>query len=144
MQVLLMRQLRSSPLTVDCRGRDRWRTFTITTCGGDIIVKRDACPIRSFTLAHPHAAQRVLSVPTFLPSRLDDNGNNSGNDNPILNGESLELYLHWRKWNGMTILRNYPNLRSSHGAYTSTIGLLSHPLTFPLTLGWYFAAGRSR
>ena len=143
MNLLLMRQLRSSPLTVDCRGRDRWWTFAIATCGGDIIVKRDDYTIRSFALAHPHAARRILSVPTFLPSCRDDE-DNDGNNNPILDGESLKTYLHWRKWNVMTILHNYPNLRNSHDAYTSAIGLLSHPLTFPLTLGWYFAAGRSR
>ena len=118
-------------------------TFAIATSGGDIIVKRDNCPIQSFALAHPHAARRVLLVPTFLTSRWDDNDGN-GNNNPILNGESLESYIHWRKRNVMAILYNYPNLRNSHDAYTSAIVLLSHPLTFPLTRGRYFAAGRSR
>jgi hypothetical protein len=112
----------------------------------------EVCPIRSFAITHPKLAKQILAVPSIstLPPLVDTNGSNG---NPILQQRrgkvasttSLEDYLDWRNWNIKSILQRSSNLRSDdeeedydNTAYQLAIGLLSHTLTFPLTLGHYF------
>ena len=82
----------------------------------------------------------------------DDDRDDAGGDNPILRGGSLEEYLLWRGWDVDGILRERGDLLllgddggdgddQDEGALlrSAAVGLLSHPLTFPLTLGRHFA-----
>ena len=82
------------------------------------------CPHRRFAKSYPDAARRVLSVPSYV-----------GNNNPILRDEKLENYLQWRGWDIERILNDYGCGDLEKLNYSAAVGLLSHPLTFPLTLG---------
>jgi hypothetical protein len=107
----------------------------------------DVCPIRSFAITHPKLANQILSVPSIstIPPLADANGSSC---NPILQQRrgkvasttSLEDYLDWRNWNIKSILqRNKLNYDDNYTSYYQlAVGLLSHTLTFPLTLGHYF------
>ncbi|KAL3758999.1 hypothetical protein ACHAWU_008608 [Discostella pseudostelligera] len=94
------------------------------------------CPIRSFAKNYPEAARQILSTPSFSASNsLDKVG-----DNPLLRaGGTLEQYLDWRGWDLSRILKVH-NLDGDDNLLQSAIGLLSHPLTFPLTLGRHVRA----
>ncbi|KAL3770747.1 hypothetical protein ACHAW5_001464 [Stephanodiscus triporus] len=103
----------------------------------------DVCPVRSFAAAHPEAARRVLSVPAFTPPPpIEEDDGGIEFDNPIVRGGSLEEYLRWRGWDVGGALDS--DLRDNDDAVRSAIGLLSHPLTFPLTLGRHLAGFRGR
>ncbi|KAL7489208.1 hypothetical protein ACHAW6_014800 [Cyclotella cf. meneghiniana] len=89
------------------------------------------CPIRSFAKNHPEAARLILETPPF-PHR--DSSSSSSRSPPFPRDETLEDYLKWRRWdvNIHKILREH---RLEEPALESAAGLLSHPLSFPLTLG---------
>ena len=92
----------------------------------------DGCPHRGFAKRYPSAAAQVLKVPQFSSkhhviannSRLYEFGNKD---------ESLERYIEWRGWNIGSILRDH-GVDDNKLLIDASIGLLSHPLTFPLTL----------
>ncbi|KAL7496405.1 hypothetical protein ACHAWT_004562 [Skeletonema menzelii] len=85
----------------------------------------DGCPNREFAKKYPAAAAQVLTVPSFSYEYEDMIANpSSGQD------ESLERYLEWRGWDINSVLSKNNLSNTSEAA----IGLLSHPLTFPLTL----------
>lgn len=89
------------------------------------------CPIRAFAKQHPEAARQVLSVPSIAVL----NSSNKVGDNPLLRScGTLEQYLHWRGWD-LDGIRKGHKLDYDEGMLQSAVGLLSHPLTFPLTLG---------
>ncbi len=91
----------------------------------------DHCRIRSFAKQHPEAARQVLSVPSTALTKSYD----SNEGNPLLRScGTLEQYLQWRGWDIDGIL-NLHNLGGDDEMLQSAVGLLSHPLTFPLTLG---------
>ncbi len=100
----------------------------------------DSCPNRRFAQRYPAAATQVLTVPPFscddvIPS-----------PHPFLSArdESLTRYLKWRGWNINSILSEH-NL-SDDSTSEAAIGLLSHPLTFPLTLArhWTTLSGNKQ
>jgi hypothetical protein len=115
----------------------------------------EVCPIRSFAITHPKLATQILAVPSIIStlsplvdtsgSSCSDGGSSNSNGNPILQRRrgkvALETYLEWRNWNIKTILQrntfDYEN-EDYDSAYQLAVGLLSHTLTFPLTLGHYF------
>lgn len=89
------------------------------------------CPIRSFAKKYPEAARQVLSIPSVKSlNSFDEDGGN-----PLLRScGTLEQYIHWRGWDLHGILKVH-NLGDNDEKLQSALGLLSHPLTFPLTLG---------
>ena len=96
----------------------------------------DHCRIRSFAKQHPEAARQVLSIPSTITLTKSYDSNEG---NPLLRScGTLEQYLQWRGWDIDGIL-NLHNLGGGGGGddelLQSAVGLLSHPLTFPLTLG---------
>ncbi len=94
------------------------------------------CPIRSFAKKYPEAARKILTTPSFSASNSLD----KARDNPLLRpGGTLEQYLYWRGWDLNRILKIH-NLDDDDKLLQSSIGLLSHPLTFPLTLGRHIRA----
>ena len=114
---------------------------TLTTDdGGD-------CPIRTFAITNPKLARQILSVPSISNIPLADDTNGS-NGNPILHGRrgkkvasrtlSLEAYLDWRNWDIKSILQRNKFDYDDDDTHQLAVGLLSHTLTFPLTLGHYF------
>ena len=91
----------------------------------------DGCPHRGFAKKYPSAAAQVLRVPQFSPkhviankSRVYEFGSKD---------ESLERYIEWRGWNIESILRDH-GVDKNEQLIDDAIGLLSHPLTSPLTL----------
>ncbi|KAL3774356.1 hypothetical protein ACHAWO_013058 [Cyclotella atomus] len=90
----------------------------------------DKCPLRSFAKNHPEAARRVLDPPPFDRALLGP----FDVDSTKHEGESLEIYLKWRGWDH-NIKRVLDEHNLGHEHLGSAIGLASHPLTFPLTLG---------
>ena len=84
----------------------------------------DGCPNREFAKIYPAAASQVLTVPPYSYDQVIAN--------PWSRDGSLEQYLEWRGWDINSTLsdHNLTDDRISEAA----IGLLSHPLTFPLTL----------
>lgn len=112
--------------------------LTITTDG-------EVCPIRSFALTNPKLAKQILKVPSINTVPLADT--NGSNGNPILQRRrgkavstttSLEAYLDWRNWDIKSTLQRNKFDYDDNKAYQLAVGLLSHTLTFPLTLGHYF------
>eukprot|EP00984_Skeletonema_dohrnii_P009633 scaffold3689_cov107-Skeletonema_dohrnii-CCMP3373.AAC.7 len=91
----------------------------------------DGCPNRGFAKRHPAAATQVLTVPPFSYDEVIANPSHPfvspGQD------ESLERYVKWRGWNINSILSEHD--LDNESISEAAIGLLSHPLTFPLTLG---------
>lgn len=87
------------------------------------------CPSRSFAMTYTDAARDVLSIPFFF-------GNCILELNPMLQkDETLEDYLKWRGWDIPKILQHHK--LGTDNDEQSAVGLLSHPLTFPLTLTRY-------
>ena len=91
----------------------------------------DGCPNRGFAKRYPAAATQVLTVPPFSYDEVIANPSHPfvspGQD------ESLERYIKWRGWNINSILSEHD--LENESIREAAIGLLSHPLTFPLTLG---------
>ena len=101
------------------------RTFaTINSDNTSTSYSVEDCPHRTFAKRYPEAARRVLSVPSYVR-----------NNHPILLDEKLENYLQWRGWDIEGILQDYGCGDLEQLNYSAAVGLLSHPLTFPLTLG---------
>lgn len=123
------RMYHCSCIVATSRNNQPRRTFsTGTGTPYDIIYH---CPIRSFAKKYPEAARQVLSIPsvTTLNSFDKDGGN------PLLQScGTLEHYIRWRGWDLDGILKAH-NLGDDDEKLQSALGLLSHPLTFPLTLG---------
>eukprot|EP00569_Conticribra_weissflogii_P008243 CAMPEP_0171367270 /NCGR_PEP_ID=MMETSP0879-20121228/5988_1 /TAXON_ID=67004 /ORGANISM="Thalassiosira weissflogii, Strain CCMP1336" /LENGTH=215 /DNA_ID=CAMNT_0011875289 /DNA_START=126 /DNA_END=770 /DNA_ORIENTATION=+ len=88
----------------------------------------DDCPHRAFAKNHPDIARKILTVP---PHAIVDSSF-AGLSDLAPHHVSLEKYLHWRGWNIDQILSGFETPDSNTAQ--SAIGLLSHPLTFPLTL----------
>ena len=87
------------------------------------------CPYRLFAKTHPDVARELLKVPPHYPGH---------NTTPILSkDEKLEDYLSWRGWNIKGKLDRHK--LDNESVVSAAIGLLSHPLTFPLTLGRYIS-----
>ena len=85
------------------------------------------CPYRSFAKEYPDVARELLKVPAHYPTRTTT---------PMIDGK-LEDYLIWRGWDIKGILHRYKLDNESKNS--AAVGLLSHPLTFPLTLGRYIS-----
>ncbi len=102
----------------------------------------DGCPNRRFAQRHPAAATKVLTVPPFSYDDVIANPS----PHPFLSAqdESLARYLKWRGWDINSILSEH-NL-SDDSTSEAAIGLLSHPLTFPLTLArhWTTLSGNKQ
>ncbi|KAL7460709.1 hypothetical protein ACHAXS_001150 [Conticribra weissflogii] len=90
----------------------------------------EGCPHRTFAKNHPEIARKILTVP---PYSFTDYSFASLAD--LSHHVSLEKYLNWRGWNIDKILSGFETTDSKIAQ--SAIGLLSHPLTFPLTLGYH-------
>jgi len=88
------------------------------------------CPYRVFAKEYPDVARELLKVPPhYRPTH---------NTTPILSkDEKLEDYLIWRGWNIKGILHRHE--LDDENINSAAVGLLSHPLTFPLTLGRYIS-----
>ena len=87
------------------------------------------CPYRIFAKEHPDVARELLKVPPHYPTH---------NKTPILSkDEKLEHYLIWRGWDIKGILNRHK--LDNESTNSAAVGLLSHPLTFPLTLGRYIS-----
>jgi len=85
------------------------------------------CPYRSFANEHPDVARELVKVPQHYPTH-----------NTILSkNEKLEDYLTWRGWDIKGILHRHE--LDNENMNSAAVGLLSHPLTFPLTLGRYIS-----
>ena len=88
------------------------------------------CSFRVFAKTHPEAARLVLIPPApsqkigIAPFDIDKVN---------CKEEALEQYLEWRGWD-VSIKRILDEHDIQH-EYQSAVGLVSHPLTFPLTLG---------
>ncbi|KAL7527405.1 hypothetical protein ACHAXR_001944 [Thalassiosira sp. AJA248-18] len=124
-----------------------------TSFASDASYSVDDCPYRAFAKKHPEAARRVLTVPPFSDknymstknalhafSYSDVDTNEGGSQPVLLPKETLENYLQWRGWNIEGILQEY---KLGDDLLHSAVGLLSHTLTFPLTLGRYAKAFHS-
>ena len=83
------------------------------------------CPSREFARRHTRAAAAALTVPPL--SSVNSTQHPFGED-------QLEDYLQWRGWDIKATLEEH-QLDSSRYFEESAVGLISHPLTFPLTLG---------
>ena len=91
------------------------------------------CPHRAFARKYPTAATQILAVPNVSSIanklRCPPFSFCDGDDD-----EALERYVEWRGW-------DIPSIMTEHGMggdrqlLVASLGLLSHPLTFPLTLG---------
>ena len=90
----------------------------------------DNCPHRGFAKRNPAAAAQVLKIPPYK----DLIANNSFYKFFGSRDESLERYITWRGWNIDSILREHSLDDSDKMLFDASIGLLSHPLTFQLTL----------
>lgn len=86
------------------------------------------CPLRSFAKNHPEVARLVLNPPPFTDVQFAS----FDLSNTSYEGESLEGYLKWRGWADIKPVLDEHGLSNEVG---SAVGLISHPLTFPLTLG---------
>lgn len=95
----------------------------------------DGCPHRGFAKNYPSAAAQVLKVPQFSSKHVI--ANNSRVYEFGSKDESLERYIEWRGWNIESILREH-GVDENKQLIDDAIGLLSHPLTFPLTLARNF------
>ena len=91
----------------------------------------DGCPHRGFAKKYPSAAAQVLKVPQFSAKHVI--ANNSRVYEFGSKNESLQRYIEWRGWNIETVLREH-GVDENKQLIDDAIGLLSHPLTFPLTL----------
>lgn len=91
------------------------------------------CPYRSFAKDHPAVARRVLEVPPIVLKT----SSRSYHYNHETEYETLEQYLKWRGWNVEGVLSEHNVVIDE---LDSAVGLLSHPLTFPLTLGRHCSA----
>jgi len=89
----------------------------------------DGCPSRLFANRYPAAATNVLSVPPFCYDEVIANPFEFESSRQY---ESLERYIKWRGWNINSILSIHD--LDDESTSKAAIGLLSHPLTFPLTL----------
>ena len=91
----------------------------------------DSCPFRIFAKKHPEVAKLVLQPPLFDGVSSSVPFDHSG---VCYRGESLESYMKWRGWDS-----NINSIFEEHNLEADlvgpAIGLVSHPLTFPLTLG---------
>mmetsp|Transcript_40056 Transcript_40056/g.84110 ORF Transcript_40056/g.84110 Transcript_40056/m.84110 type:complete len:412 (+) Transcript_40056:3-1238(+) len=104
----------------------------------------DDCAHRAFAKTHPKAAADILAVPSYeslLASSSFPFTKTNDDDNKIL-PSSLEDYLQWRGWDIDGILHKHNLDAEVHR--NSDIGLLSHPLTFPLTLGHWHVTKNSK
>ncbi|EJK74302.1 hypothetical protein THAOC_04029 [Thalassiosira oceanica] len=90
-----------------------------------------ACHSREFARRHTRAAAAALAVPP-PSSACSTQVHPFENDQPTTETTTLEDYLQWRGWDMKATLEEY-ELGSSY--MESAVGLVSHPLTFPLTLG---------
>ena len=94
----------------------------------------DDCPYLSFAKEHADAAQSVLRVPPISLQRNSlhpfSSVNNGNNDAP--SNDTLESYIEWRGWDVKGTLQQH---KLGDELVPSAVGLLSHTLTFPLTLG---------
>ena len=94
----------------------------------------DGCPNRGFAKRYPAAAIQVLTVPPFC---YDDVITNVSSPHPFETSgqhESLERYIQWRGWDIDLILSTSQHNLDDESISKAAIGLLSHPLTFPVTL----------
>ena len=92
----------------------------------------DNCPYRPFAKNHPDAARRVLAV---HPSSHTDYLLLKSPLHQISQGleqDSLERYLQYRGWDIANILSE---CHVGMDLVDSAVGIVSHPLTFSLTLG---------
>lgn len=84
------------------------------------------CPFRFFAKTHPEAARLVLQPPSF-PFR-----NSASNLDASYEHETLTKYLTWRGWDHE--IKQCLNEHNLNDQFSAAVGLLSHPLTFPLTM----------
>ena len=89
------------------------------------------CPYRSFAKEHSDIARELLKVPPHYPTH------NNSTTLMQSKAEKLEDYLIWRKWDIEGILNRHE--LDIENINSVAVGLLSHPLTFPLTLGRYIS-----
>ena len=87
--------------------------------------------IRQWAAQNPTLARQVLTPPTVSnASSLSNDGNLQSTLLNCGDSVSLELYLQKRNW-------NIPFDSDKHSFYEEAIGLVTYPLTFPLTLAHY-------
>jgi len=89
------------------------------------------CPYRLFAKEYPDVARQLLKVPPHYPTHNNSTTLMQSKD------EKLEDYLIWRGWNIKGILHLHK--LDNESTNSAAVGLLSHPLTFPLTLGRYIS-----
>lgn len=92
----------------------------------------DDCPFRGFAKRYPIVASQLLKVPPFSYEQTIANNPSSHPFEPGRD-ESLEQFIKWRGWKIDDILGAHS--LDDKLSIDASIGLLSHPLTFPLTLG---------
>lgn len=118
-----------------------WGELSRTSPMGFSSASSEADPSRAWAARHPGRARQVLEVPP--PSSAGGGGRGEGAPPP----PTVASYLAWRRWDLSKRLRT---LRSGESGgkeeagdedveeeeeIRAATGLLSHPLTFPLTLG---------
>ena len=87
---------------------------------------------RDWACRRPEVARRILSVPSEPPRSAVGPAGAAGAPSP----RTLEDYLIWRDWDlPSASLQSGGESDVAKGEESSAVSLLSHPLTYPLTLG---------